>query len=549
MNPYLLSKNIIFLVKKISFLVNQVFKHTRLTTKGSFMLLQRLLILSLLLLGFNGFSNKSERPNIILITADDLSWDSLGCMGNPIEGLTPNLDKMASDGLIIEHCFISTPICGPSRTALYTGRHPHTSGYMGHGVQPPTWWRKNGGKFPKKSITSELHKSGYLTGIVGKHGTSVCKFDEKFCDYQQTGFGRDHNKYSAFVKDFLARAKKENKPFYLAANTHDPHHYWPRSKGENKRWFDQGMRTTDWKAYENGKPYPDPLTQYKPEEIVLPASYPDDINFKKEATLYFDGVNRMDQIIGGILKELDESGMADNTLVIFLSDHGMPWQMGKWSLYPSGTRTPLLMRWPAQIKPGRREKNAIVSAVDIAPTLAEICGINAIKATDGKSFADLAKTENSKWNRNFAFSTFNYMNNNKPQDQLAPEYSTDLYQKTEQYRPSRALNNTRFSYVWNGWADGDAQLPKQMGGAVSHLLNKHSKNQLDKNYPDYKKRAKFMKFRAPEELYDIVKDPGCRNNLAKNPEYRPVLEKIRKNMIQLLKETQDHELENYVNSL
>ena len=92
-------------------------------------------------------------------------------------------------------------------------------------------------------------------------------------------------------------------------------------------------------------------------------------------------------------------------------------------------------------------------------------------------------------------------------------------------------------------------LPKEMGGAVSHLLNKHSKNQLDKNYPDYKKRAKFMKFRAPEELYDIVKDPGCRNNLAKNPEFRPVLEKIRKNMIQLLKETQDHELENYVNSL
>ncbi|MDD7984953.1 sulfatase [Lentisphaera marina] len=495
---------------------------------------------------FYCLSSEQNRPNIILITADDLSWDSLGCMGNPINGLTPNLDKMATDGLLIEHCFISTPICGPSRTALYTGRHPHSSGYMGHGVQPPTWWKKNGGKFPKTSITSELRKSGYLTGIVGKHGTSVCKFDEKFCDYQQTGFGRDANKYAAFVKDFFTRAKKENKPFYLAANTHDPHHYWPRSKGENKRWFDQGMRTSDWKAYANGKPYPDPLTQYTPEEIILPASYPNDINFKKEATLYFDAVNRMDQVIGEILLALEESGLSENTLVMFLSDHGMPWQMGKWSLYPSGTRTPLLIRWPATIEKGRREKNAIISAIDIAPTLADICGLEPIKGVDGKSFAQLVKHDDTEWDRKFAFSCFNYMNNNKIHDELAPTYSHDLYQKTEQYRPSRALNNTRFSYVWNAWSDGHTQLPKEMGGAVSHLLNKHSKNQLDKNYPDYKKRAKFMKFRAHEELYDVLKDPGCRNNLINKAEYRPVLEKMRREMKQVLRETNDHELENFM---
>ena len=498
-----------------------------------------------LIIASHSFLHAQKKPNVLLITADDLNWDSLGCMGNPIKGLTPSLDKLASEGALIEHCFIATPICGPSRNTLYTGQHPQRNGYMGHGVQPPTWWGAKSRKLSKKSIASELHKAGYLTGVVGKHGSTWCKFDTKFCDLEQTGFGRDPAKYFSFVKDFLKRAKKEGKPFYLAANTHDPHRYWARSKGETKKWFDQGMGKSDWRAYPNGKPYPDPLTKYKAEDILLPASYPDDINFKKEATLYFDSVNRMDQIVGELMRALEESGLKENTMVVFLSDHGMPWQMSKWSLTPSGTRTPLIVSWPEKIKKGLVDKKSVVSVVDIAPTIAELCGLSKTLEIDGKSFSSLLDGSRALWKRKSAFSCFNYMNNLKPYDQSVKSYSTDLYKKVEQYRPSRALNTTKYSYVWNGWADGEAKLPKEMGGNVSRLLVKFAENQQDKNYPNYKEKAKFLKYKTMEEFYDVEKDPGCRNNLAKNPEYWPLIESFRKEMLKVLKETNDHEKENF----
>ena len=137
----------------------------------------------------------------------------------------------------------------------------------------------------------------------------------------------------------------------------------------------------------------------------------------------------------------------------------------------------------------------------------------------------------------------------KEEDQAIPTFSNDIYKKIEQYRPSRALNSERFSYVWNGWSDGETNLPGTMGGNVSHLLKKFSKNQADKDYPNYKARAKFMKMKAPEELYDTSKDPGCLINLAKNPEYQTVIKSYRKKMLKLLEETKDHELENYKQSL
>ena len=93
------------------------------------------IFLQLLLNGL--WASIEENPNILLITADDLGWDSLGCMGNELEGLSPNLDRLASEGLLIKHAYVTTPICGPSRQSLYTGRLPQRTGIMGHGVQPP----------------------------------------------------------------------------------------------------------------------------------------------------------------------------------------------------------------------------------------------------------------------------------------------------------------------------------------------------------------------------------------------------------------------------
>lgn len=503
-------------------------------------------ILSSLTLTLVSFAETITAPNVLLITADDMGWDSLGCTGNTLPGISPNLDKLASEGILIEHCFISTPICGPSRESLYTGQFPQTSGYMGHGVQPPTWWKNAGGIRPKTSITTELKNAGYFTGCVGKHGSTACRFSmSPHGAPHQTGLGRDPAKYYEFVRGFLSRAKKEGKPFYLAANTHDPHRYWARSRGENPNWFKAMMHGKQWTPYPNGKPYPDPRTEFDPADCPVPPMYPNDSRFRAELSNYYDSVNRMDEVVGGVLKALDESGMADSTIVIFLSDHGLPWAMSKWALYPSGTKTPLIIRWPGKIQPQLRNADSVVSVVDIAPTIAQLCGIEEMEQVDGFSFAQLLSGNATNWKRRAAFSCFNYMNNAKELDALYETYPADLYKQMEQYRPSRALNTTRYTYVWNGWSDGETVQPRTMGSEVTALLRKNANKAEDSSYPDYAERADFILQRVPEELYDVKQDPGCLNNLVHNPEYASVLKSFQKEMYHVLKETSDHELDNY----
>lgn len=485
-------------------------------------------------------------PNVLLITADDMSWDSLGCTGNLLPGLSPNIDKLAAEGFLIETCHIATPICGSSRQALYTGQLPQTSGYMGHGIQPPKWWRAEGRTVSKKSIASDLYNNGYFTGNVGKHGSSWCKFSvPPFGKNSQTGMGRDPEKYYAFVREFLDRAKKEAKPFYLAANAHDPHRYWARHPSETSKWIDVMMGSEPWTPLANGKPYPDPKTRFNPTDCPVPASYPNDLRLKNSLAHYYDSVNRMDQVVGGVLRALDESGMAENTIVIFLSDHGLAWQLSKWSLYPSGTKTPVIVRWPGRVEPGRRDEKSVLSVVDIAPTIADICGLPTMEKIDGKSFRCLLEGNGKEWQRTEAFSCFNYMNNEKKYDQVVDEFHSNLHREVDQYRASRALSSEQFTYIWNGWADGTTKLPRTMGGEVTGLLRKAANNPEDTAYPDYSERANFIEFRIPEEMYDTNRDPGCRNNLAKNPEYATMIEGFRQRMGEFLKRSNDHELENY----
>ncbi|MHC4251608.1 MAG: sulfatase-like hydrolase/transferase [Planctomycetota bacterium] len=485
-------------------------------------------------------------PNVLLITADDMSWDSLGCTGNGLAGLSPNLDRLAAEGLLIENCHIVTPICGPSRHALYTGQYPQRTGYMGHGRQQPRWWKALGRTVSKRSIASDLHAKGYLTGVVGKHGSAWCRFSvPPFAGSSETGMGRDPSKYRSFVRGFLARAKREGKPFYLAANAHDPHRYWARHRSETKPWLDAMMHSTSWTPLANGKPYPDPRTEFDSAQCIMPPAYPNDLRFKKELSHYFDSVNRMDEVVGEVLRALDESGMAEDTVVMFLSDNGLGWEMSKWSLYPSGTKTPLIVRWPGRIGAGRVDRKSVVSVVDIAPTLAEACGVAPMEKVDGVSFLCLLDGKGSRWKRTEAFTCFNYMNNLPKYDDVVKSYTTGLYKECEEYRPSRALNSARHTYIWNGWADGTTETPRSMGGEMAALLRRCAEDPEDRTYPDYRKRIRFTKLRAPEELYDTVEDPGCLRNLAGDPGQRTAIEGFRARMANVLEDTGDHELKSY----
>ena len=253
----------------------------------------------------------------------------------------------------------------------------------------------------------------------------------------------------------------------------------------------------------------------------------------------------MDEVVGEVLRALEESGMVENTIVIFLSDHGLAWDMSKWSLYPSGTKTPLIIRWPSKILSGQIDKTSVLSAVDIAPTIAEMCGLAPMDKIDGMSFLNILNGDVSNWERKEAYSFFNYLNNETEYDELIKTYTPDLYKKVREYRPSRSLCNTQYTYIWNGWADGTTKVAHTMGGELRGLMLGISDNPEDKSYPDYSERVHFMEYRTPEELYDIVKDPGCLNNLVKAPKYRNIINDFRAKMIELLKNTKDQEFENY----
>ena len=488
------------------------------------------------------------QPNVLLLTADDMSWDSLGCTGCTLPGVSPNLDRLAAEGLLVENCHIVVPICGPSRHALYTGQYPARSGVMGHGVQPPLWWKKLARTPGKGSLENSLRGAGYLTGVIGKNGSRWCRYDVKAAGNGNTGMGRDPSKYYAFTKAFIARAKKEGKPFYLNANAHDPHRYWARHPSETQKWIDKNMQKfSDVSTYPNGKPYPDPKTDFDPNECPLPACYPDEPWLKERISNYYDSVNRMDEVMGEVLRALEESGTAEYTIVVFLSDHGMGWLMSKWTLYPAGTKTPLIVRWPGRIKPGQVDSRSVVSAVDIAPTLVEACGCPPMQDVDGESFLGLLDGKPSAWKRTAAFSCFNYMNNDSKLDRENSAYRADLYRRHGQYRPSRALSSRQYTYIWNGWADGASTIPESMGAnsEFRKALDDKRGNPRDEDYPDYSERLKMALHRVPEELYDTRRDPGCLHNLATNPDHRGTVEAFRNEMLTLMESTTDQELNNY----
>lgn len=489
----------------------------------------------------------SEKPNILLITADDLGWNSLGCMGNKLKGLSPNLDRLASEGLLIMHGYVTTPICGPSRQALYTGQFPQSNGFMGHGIQPPKWWKSTRTNAETQSITSQLLDHGYLSGMIGKHGSQWCRFSlPPHGENEQTGMGRNPEKYFAFTRKFLAQAKEEKKPFFLAANAHDPHRYWARHPDETSHWINQMMGDGKWKPFPNGKPYPDPKSRFKPEQCPVPSPYPSESKIQETIATYYDSVNRMDQVVGGIIQALQESGLADNTLVIFLSDHGMAWDLSKWSLYPSGVRTPIIIRWPAKVKSGQINSQSVVSVVDIAPTIAELCGLPPLKKTDGQSFSALLTDRQLKWQRTTAFSCFNYMNNHAEVDDSMPFFHSDLSKQFDQYRPSRALNTRRFCYIWNGWVDGNTPLPKTMLGEFHWMLSEMTKSSTHSVIAGYLETKNFIEYRTPEELYDLSTDPGCQINLADQSNLSDTVKKLRNRMKKVLQKTQDHELDNFL---
>jgi len=450
--------------------------------------------------------------NVLLITLDDMGYGTSGAEGSTVPDITPNIDKLASEGILFSHGYVMTPICGPSRAAILSGRYPHGSGMMGHGEQPPELWEEPDVKTP--SISTYLHDNGYTTGAILKHRRSAYlnTWDTEYFELPMGVGYHDRNPESFYkrTKAFIESAENSDKPFFLYANPIDPHRPWDNTKDE------QG----DLDLYNPNNRFPRPSRIYTADEVEIPNFLIDLPDIRKAMIPYYNSLHRGDECIGAILKALEESGKADNTLVIFLSDHGMGAAGAKSTLYQDGIRTPIIMRWPNHIKEGLIDDQSLVSSIDIVPTIIDAVGLTPLSAIEGKSIYKVLTNEQDKTDRDYAYAAFNYAN-----------------QSTEdRYFPQRAIINESYLYIWN------AHVERSNGAKQKDFRWWHDvvNSSLDKS-EKLKKKIESLRNRPNEEFFDLSKDPGCWNNLINDHAYREQISKFRKELKNEMLATNDPE--------
>lgn len=433
--------------------------------------------------------------NILVMTADDLNFDWVGVNGCVIPDITPNLDRLAAQGMRFDHCHAASPICQPSRQSMFTGLYPHNNG-------APAF-----DPIDRQVTTLQevLRKHGWMNGILDKvpHHAPQEKFAWDFVRADAAlGVGRNPELYYRQAKTFIAEAQSAGKPFFLVANSRDPHRPFSGSESETKILKSSG-----------GSDIRMPGRTYTPAEMTIPPFLPDLPDIRRELAQYSSSVHRLDETVGQVLKALQESGQADNTIVLFLSDHGMPLPFAKTTLYRPGTRTPLMVRWPGRVQPGTVDREHFLSGCDITPTLLEAVGLPALANLDGRSFLPVLEGRRQE-HRKTAYTVLNATSARR-------EY------------PTRAVLDARYVYIWNHWADGQRTFQNESMEGLTFKAMQQAEA------PAVQARAEFFLKRAKEEFYDQADDPGSLRNRIADPGYATPIAQLKAALLAHMQRTRD----------
>lgn len=435
-----------------------------------------------------------DRPNIVLIVSDDHGTDAYGAYGNPVIH-TPNLDRLAAEGIRFSHGFCSAPSCSPSRAVLLTGQHSHRNGTYGL-----THQEHHFAAFDHiRSLPVRLAEAGYRTARVGKfHIAPESVFDFQFVGSpgeanDPTTIGRSPVEMAEVVRDFIMDS--DPAPFFLYYATDDPHrsnHVLPGGTPSFETYPEPNLFGNRPEGYPGIEPH-----VYRPEEVLVPSFLPDAPVVRRELAEYYQSVDRLDQGVGRLLTILRESGREENTVVLYLSDNGIAFPAAKTNLYDAGIRLPLVARYPRGGVTGRVE-SAMVSWVDITPTLLEAAGVPAAaEEVDGRSFWPALLGEPLEgWDRIFASHSFHQIT---------------------MYYPMRAVRTRDYKLIYNvAWPlmfpmARDLQQSPTWIGTVE---------QGDRMFGG--RTVEAFLHRPMIELYDLNRDPDERVNLADDPAYAVV---------------------------
>lgn len=430
-------------------------------------------------------------PNVLLITADDMNWDSVGVYGCPVEGTTPHIDKLASEGILFDYAYVQIAVCTPSRQVMLSGSHSHQT---------------------MTRCFTEIERVGpTLPDVLKKHGYHIANINKKqgcyewdtAIDEKDSGFGRDIPFHYQAVGDIIEKA--QNKPWFIMANFNDPHRPFHDSQAEKKHDKIKKDRVST------------PSRVYNTEEITVPGFLPDLPDVRMEMAQYYSSVRRCDDGVGAILMALDESGQSKNTIVMFLSDHGISIPFAKLNCYQTSLRVPMVVRYPGRVKAGLRDKINMVSAVDIAPTILELAGLDLPKTMSGRSFVPLLKQQPQD-ERDYVVG---YYYRNLRQIKMYPEFT---------------IHMRDWVYIYNPWVDGTTEVHNSDYTNSPSILAMWKAAETSASI---KKRSDFHKYRIIEELYNVRQDPHSYINLANDPEFGERLSSMRKLLLGWMEET-DH---------
>ena len=428
-----------------------------------------------------------KRPNILFILCDDIRWDHLGCAGHP-NIKTPNIDRLAHEGVHFRNMFCTTSLCSPSRASILSGLYGHS-----HGVQ------NNFTEFPNElpSFPKRLHDTGYETAYIGKWHMGEDN-DEKRPGFDYWVSHKGQGKYfdtefnvdgerkvipgyythtvTQLASDWIK--KPRDKPWCLMLGHKAPHSFYtPEPKYEHTfddvrvpypksafmlddkpKWYKDRLHT--WHGiygplFEWRKNFPDD----KPEAVK---------DFENMIHGYWGVILSVDDSVGILTKQLEEAGQLDNTIVVFMGDNGLlngeNGMVDKRAMHDASIRVPLIVRYPG-LTPKDKPKDVTkqVLTLDVAPSLLELCNAEPLPKIQGKSWVKLATSGDDDWRKAWFY-----------------EYN---YEKQFPYTPNvRGIRNDDWKYVHYPHGDGDAD-------------------------------------RHMAELYDLKSDPGELKNLISDPKF------------------------------
>lgn len=429
------------------------------------------------------------RPNVLLLVAEDMG-PRVGAFGDSLTP-TPNLDRLAAQGVRFDHVFTTAGVCAPSRAALITGMHQNAIG-AGH------MRSSNFGEAPYRAVPPPevkafpelLRAAGYFTYVNTK------------LDYQFSGVMPGTGPFTVWdaessVFDAVSwRDRPDDRPFfgmYAFMETHEgglfPRCCWPRSRLQLAMallhlWLHRGTGDS-----------------VSPGEVMLPPYYPDTPAIRRDVARQYENIRTMDARVGELLARLEADGLADDTIVIWTTDHGDGLPRAKRELFDSGIRVPMIVRWPERYRPEGLAPGSVdhrlVSFVDLAPQILGFAGVPAPGWIQGRPFL-------AEGARRYVFAA---------RDRI--DAAADR---------QRAVRDDRYKLIRNFRPGTPGALPNDFRDhldSMRSLRAEHEAGRLDAA------QRRWFEARPEEELYDLTADPHEVHDLARDPEYADVLARLR----------------------